>query len=130
MNRAERRAHAKRMKVYPTSLTKVPENEWPVAVTEHPRTNVWRSRFFLVQEFLHHNDVIRLSINRTEIDARGRWRDDITWDELQRIKSELGYDDRQAIEVFPPDIEVVNVANMRHLWILSDPVDVSLIIGK
>lgn len=31
-----------------------------------------------------------------------------------------GLADSWAVEVFPADADVVNVANMRHLWILPD----------
>lgn len=44
--------------------------------------------------------------------------DGITWDDLQWIKRAAGYGDREAVEVYPLDDDVVNVANMRHLWIL------------
>lgn len=77
-----------------------------------------RSRGFLVQEFAEADGVIRLSINRTELRGDGRWTDGITWDELQRLKREAGHGDRVAVEVFPPDSDVVNVANVRHLWLL------------
>ncbi len=43
----------------------------------------------------------------------------LVWDELQRIKSECGYGNTDAIEIYPADDDVVNVANMRHLWILD-----------
>ena len=44
--------------------------------------------------------------------------DGITWDELQAIKDELGFDEQAAIEVYPPRNEIVYECNMRHLWIL------------
>ena len=62
-------------------------------------------------------DVVRLSINRTTLGANGRWDENITWDDLQRLKREAGYGDKDAVEVFPADVDVVNVANMRHLWV-------------
>jgi hypothetical protein len=65
--------------------------------------------------------VVRLSVCRTSL-AGDRWQDGITWDELQRLKRECGYGDADAIEVFPADTDVVNVANMRHLWVMADPI--------
>lgn len=47
-------------------------------------------------------------------------RDGISWDDLQWIKGAAGYRDREAVEVYPRDGDVVNVANMRHLWILPE----------
>jgi len=63
--------------------------------------------------------IVRLSVLRTSLDTAGGWQQDITWEELQRLKREAGYGDHDAVEVFPPDADVVNVANIRHLWILE-----------
>ena len=41
----------------------------------------------------------------------------ITWDELQAIKEWL-FAGRIALEVFPPQDKVVDVANLRWLWVL------------
>lgn len=84
---------------------------------------MWISRDFLVQVFLEKR-AIRLSVNRTTIQSDGRWSDRITWDELQAIKREVGYGDRFAVEIYPADRDLVNVANMRHLWILRDPLGI------
>lgn len=82
---------------------------------------VWRSSRFMAQLY-HENGGVRLSINRTAIDVvTGRWIDGITWDELQALKAQAGFGDRMAVEIYPADGHVVNVANMRHLWILDDP---------
>lgn len=40
------------------------------------------------------------------------------WPDLMRIKNELFGDHRTAVEVFPPRNEVVDQADMTHLWIL------------
>jgi hypothetical protein len=62
---------------------------------------------------------MRLSICRTLVRADGHYEDGISWDDLQRLKEEAGYSNRWAVECFPPAHEVVNVANMRHLWLLD-----------
>lgn len=41
----------------------------------------------------------------------------ITWDELQAIKDHF-WPDRIGIEIYPPHDQIVNVANMRWLWVL------------
>jgi hypothetical protein len=41
-----------------------------------------------------------------------------TWPEMQRIKNELAGPDATAIEVYPPQADVVDEADMFHLWIL------------
>lgn len=81
----------------------------------------WRSQEFLVQAFNAPSGVVRLSVNRTHVDPGSlRWVDGITWDDLQRLKREAGYGDREAVEIYPPDGCVVDVANIRHLWILPE----------
>jgi len=101
------------------SLREIPFSEWPAVVLGTKAIAVWRSRQYLVQVFEEQAGMIRLSVNRTDWDERAkRFRDDISWDALQRLKAQAGYADRVAVEVYPPDRLIVNVANMRHLWIL------------
>lgn len=81
----------------------------------------WRSRRFLVVLWIELNGARRLSVMRTEFGKDGRQLDGITWDELQRLKGEAGFDDVCAVEIYPPAGDVVNVANMRHLFLLDQP---------
>lgn len=118
--RAQRRQLERENARYPTALKIVPREDWPNPAA--PQLRVLRSRDFLVQEFAADSPAaVRLSVCRTSL-AGDRWQDGITWDELQRLKRECGYGDRDAIEVFPADVDVVNVANMRHLWVMAEPV--------
>ena len=119
--RRQRRALVADNRRQPEMLRRVPRDEWPEAVTraDNPPFAVFRSRDFLLQIFTHEG-VFRLSICRTEITG-DQWEDGISWDDLQRLKRECGLGDKCAIEVFPPDDQVVNVANMRHLWIVKSP---------
>lgn len=80
-----------------------------------------RSKDFLVQVFNDDGKPVRLSICRTEIDGAGMWKADISWDELQWIKNACGYESLTAVEIYPPAKDVVNVANMRHLWLYEVP---------
>lgn len=43
-----------------------------------------------------------------------------SWADLQRIKNELVKDGpaRLAVEVFPPEAELIDQTNMYHLWVL------------
>jgi hypothetical protein len=43
---------------------------------------------------------------------------DIPWAEKQRIKNELFGEESTAIEVFPAESELVDGANMYHIWVL------------
>lgn len=45
--------------------------------------------------------------------------DGVSWDALQWVKGAVGYADCEAVELYPPDDRIVNVANMRHLWVLA-----------
>lgn len=103
-------------------LSAIPRDEWPPGLApDARRVRVLRNRKFLVQEFIE-REVIRLSVNRTEWDERrGCFRGDIAWEELQKIKAEAGYAERCAIEIYPPEADLVDVANMRHLWITEAP---------
>ena len=103
---------------WPKRLMLVPVKQWPTSPPEALRS-VWRSRDFLVQVY-RENKTVRLSVCRTQL-IGARWEDNITWDDLQRLKAECGYSDKCAIEIYPPDKDTVNVANMRHLWVTSAP---------
>lgn len=118
--RAERRQLERDNAKQPTELREVPREAWPDPSA--PQLRVLRSRDFLVQEFAARAPaVVRLSICRTAM-VGDRWQDGISWDDLQRLKRECGYGAADAIEIFPADVDVVNVANMRHLWIMAAPV--------
>jgi hypothetical protein len=111
-----------------TVLQEVSRDQWP---SNAPRglLRVLRSRSYLVQVYAASEGspdaMLRLSVCRTSVVA-GRWADGISWDDLQRLKREAGYGDAQAIEIYPPDSDVIDDANMRHLWILTKPLAVAL----
>lgn len=116
----QRRRLARDNAKQPTALREVPRNEWPVPTA--PQLRVLRSRKYLVQEFpAHAPALVRLSVCRTMLKGE-RWQDGISWEELQRIKHECGYADNDAVEIFPRECDLVNVANMRHLWVLAAPI--------
>ncbi len=118
--REQRRQLARENMKQPAVLCEVPRHEWPTANAKQLR--VLRSRDFLVQEFHEPAPaLVRLSVCKTTVQGQ-RWQDGITWDDLQRLKRECGYGDADAIEIFPADADMVNVANMRHLWVMSSPV--------
>lgn len=122
--RAQRRELDRQNAKMPRELRLVPRNEWPLEFQRWPILRVWRSRDFLVQEYAEAAPVlVRLSVLRTTLDWKsGRWVDGITWDELQGIKAECGYADYDALELYPKAVDVVNVANLRHLWVMREPV--------
>ncbi len=122
-SRAMRRQLERDNAKLPATLQMVPRSEWP----DFPwpgLIEVWRSRDFLVQVFDDRVATVRarLSINRTQINAASeRWVDGISWDDLQRLKNECGFGDYDGVEVFPRDGDVVCVANIRHIFIMEQP---------
>ena len=113
-SRQQRRALEKEYAKLPPFLRQVPADLWenfkPPDLIE-----VWRSRGFLVQIYAEPNEYQRMSVCRSTHNGDS-WADHVTWDELMRLKRECGRGDRDAVEVFPADRDVVNVANMRHLF--------------
>ncbi len=79
---------------------------------------VMRSRFFMVQLYQEAKGIIRLSVNRTELTSNGSWKGGISWDELQSLKNQAGFEAFDALEIYPAAEDVVNVSNMRHLWVV------------
>lgn len=116
-----RRSYQKRLRTFTKHLTRIPREEWPPITSTVVPDEVWQSQEFLVQIFRPACQPVRLSILRTILEADGSWKDGITWDEMQRIKGDVGFRVEWAVEIFPPDAEVVNVANVRHLWIVPAP---------
>jgi len=124
ITRAMRRKLEAENRSWPDMLMRVPEHMLPRAnsqvPTERQPTEVWRSRHYLVQVFQEKEGIERLSIQSTSHDGT-RFIDGLSWDLLQRLKSECGRGDRDAVEIYPADADVVNVANIRHLWVFPAP---------
>lgn len=118
-SRQQRRLLEKENAKQPRTLQPVPRSEWP----DHPRQpkEVWSSRDYLVQVYAEPSGMERLSISRTSLQGE-RWADGLSWEDLMGLKRQCGRGDRDALEVYPADKDVVNVANMRHLWLPPEPV--------
>lgn len=103
-------------------MREVPREHWPFMPSiETVPLRVWLSNDYLAVLYQQRIDgKKRLTVNRTRMNGRS-WRDGITWDELQRIKNETLGADVWCVEVYPPESELVNVSNMRHLWVLQEP---------
>lgn len=112
--RAEASERAATIRSLPERLAMVPIAEWPPYPPgpQAPPKEVWTSKHFVVQVYDAPGGDERISVQRTS------QRDGITWDELQEVKHQVGRGHRVAVEVYPPNDQVVNVANMRHLWTL------------
>lgn len=126
LNREQRRAleKAKRQLIasYPETLEVVPENDPNLPYSSHPQDidKIYRSKKYTVIVW-NVPAGKKLSIQRNEWDSHtNRYRDNISWDEIQEIKRQCGFGEQNAIEFYPPDSEVINIANVRHIWILPD----------
>lgn len=119
-SRLQRRLLEKENAKQPATLAPVPRHEWPNFGPRDLR-EVWRSRFFLVQVYGEPGGYERISVSRTTHNG-DRWDDNITWEELMSVKRQCGRGSRDALEVYPADQDVVNVANMRHLFLPPEPV--------
>lgn len=119
MNREQRRSINKsNEKRFPTKLTKLPKHLWPES-SDETRTAVFVSKQHLVQMFDEGNGITRLSVNRIKLGGQS-WSDRISWDELMQVKADVGCAGDWAVEIYPPKDHTVNVANMRHLWLLPE----------
>lgn len=119
--REQRRQLIRDNEAQPRVLRPIPRAEWP-ANNPAGMIEAWRSRYWLVQVFnLDEHGAQRVSVNRPIMGPDGRWADGITWDDLMEVKRQIGRHDRWAVEIFPPDQHIVNVANLRHFWLLDAP---------
>lgn len=128
MNRHERRAglaHAKATRDEWHSFERVDTPEWIARNAERLAEYVarqgalvgcWRNNVFSVQAFAR-GDATQLVVRRHDGgEVHG-------WSDLQRVKNEVVGPDRVAIEVYPRDSDVVDHANLRHLFVLPDGTD-------
>lgn len=124
ISRADRRYLEAENKKWPATMKRVPEDQIPRDESVVPRARqpieVWRSNEFLAQIFAAPDGAERISVIRAHHDGKN-WKQNITWEEMQRIKSECGRGDRDAVEIYPADKDVVNVANLRHIFVLPQP---------
>lgn len=135
MNRKERRSQAhetkERAKTLPDRLTIIPRDEYP-PMSRIPE-RAWVSKKYLVQLYSEtsadYPGLARLTICRSTKGGHGTWVDGLRWDELQSIKRDIGYGEWYALEVYPRDYDLVNVSNMRHLWLLPVPLAIGWFEG-
>lgn len=121
LTRNERRQLELENRKQPLTLRPVLRKDWPDIPTSMKMVELWRSRYFLVQVYQELDGMERLSVCRTS-HAGDSWDDGITWEELMQVKREVGRGHKDALELFPADKDVVNVANFRHLWVPLAPV--------
>ena len=62
----------------------------------------------------HRRDAMWLSIRHNDRKAVRDWR------HFQRIKNELAGKERQAVEIYPKESQLIDEANTYHLWVLNE----------
>lgn len=75
----------------------------------------WRNAVYSVQQFPNatpEGEVTLLMVRRHDA-APVR-----SWSDMQRIKNDLAGEDRVAVEVYPREEDLVDQANLYHLWVL------------
>jgi hypothetical protein len=53
-----------------------------------------------------------------------------SWSDMQRIKNELVGPERIGIEVFPPISELVDEANLAHIWVMPEDFKLPFGLGR
>lgn len=106
---------------WPDTLIEVSADKMPPGMPP-TMTKAFRSNRFIVLQFAPVEGAVRLSIRKADISDTliGSSTDGISWDDLQLIKDQCGFEDRDAVEIYPAKQDVVNVANMRHIWIVPN----------
>lgn len=119
MNREQRRAaqrHRNSLRTtrldLVTPLHQVARSNWPEETPPPGCERVFQSKGLIVFDCMAFGGARALSIQRAD------GREGIPWDVLQWVKGQLGYGAHEAVEVYPPDKLLVNVANVRWLWVL------------
>lgn len=82
-------------------------------------TSAHKNRVFSVLDRDAGNGVRHLAVASLSQERPTFW-------EMQRIKDDLAGEAATAVEVYPPRSEVVDGADMFHLWVLPEPLSFSL----
>lgn len=107
------------------TLKEVPASVTDALVTQSHELRpkqVWCNNQLMVMLYPLDDGALRLTVRLHE-HKQGV----LDWDALQKIKSDCGFGDYQAFEVYPEKRDVVNARDLRHLWIM--PKGVKLDIG-
>ena len=132
---SNRQTRRRKQQKYRASLKKYSDTLEPltkedckrISGTEPPKRLIkaYISKKFFVQLYQEEDKPLRISINRTGLTSNYDWEDSITWDDIQKIKNEIGFKDKDCVEIYPAEKNAVNVANMRHIWVMEDLLDFS-----
>lgn len=126
MNRALRRANLSGLRSEGRRpwepFERIPETERPELFARQRRTtgdlrSVWKNNRYIVQIYARvteAGEALQLACRRNDEEPIEGW------DDLQRMKNEIVGADRIAIEIYPAASNVIDQANMRHLFVLPE----------
>lgn len=124
-------------KTLSADLTEIPQEEIQMvqALTGHADyytpIKAWRSKKYIAMLYrtvsAQYPGMLRLTVQSSRLRADGKYDDGLTWDELHKIKAAVGFMDWYAVEIYPPIVDVVNDCNMRHLWLLPEPLAIGMV---
>lgn len=83
-------------------------------IEDSNRAKIWKNSTYQVAEF-DDGEIIHLSIKRIDIEAIHDWRD------LQEIKNKIVGEENEAIEIYPAESRLVDMANQYHIYVWKDP---------
>lgn len=101
-----------------SDFEQVPQAKLDAAGEEYPPPPgfrcMWRNEGLIVFVCDRPGGLVLLMVQRLDGEPG------LTWELLQAVKAALGYGDCEAVELYPPAERELNVANMRHLWVLPN----------
>lgn len=118
--------HEKSLSQYSDNLELIAIEDYKTKInTPNNLIKAYVSKKYFVQLYQEKNKPLRISIIKNKVNADLKWEDGLTWDEIQNIKNEIGFENNDCVEIYPAQQNVVNVANMRHIWVMNDPLPFS-----
>lgn len=94
------------------NLKEVPRELWITINPNKKRFRCFRGDTYTIQLLDESNGIHRICVQRNDFG------EGISWDDLQAIKNAIGYQDFDAVEIYPKHDDVLNVGNFRHLWVM------------
>lgn len=82
---------------------------------------VYKNNKYNVYVVYEGNGLSRISVKRKKPSADNNV---IPWDDLQEIKSQVGFRRWYAVEIYPQAFNEVDIDNARHLWVLPIPLKI------
>ena len=89
---------------------------------------VWTNGWMNVSVRTIHHNAMGFAVDHAFL--RTALQDELTWKEKQRIKDELFGENRMAVEVFPRKTDLIDAADLYHLWVFPEGYRFDFGLGK